>query len=247
MVKMKNNKLIVEKFGYNPLDLLKRGSNVNVPDGRSSFEDTLKVIKEFGVELLVPFLRSGDIITTGKALHVFSELGSNNRHELIDEVLTFLEHPDENIRWYTIDGLLAYAEKVPKKYVAIVLGNVDDRSARIRIKTIQFISSLSPSKIKSAQELLLSTDSYKQHIKGLKILENEEDTQNLIDQFSDDEKVYSSYILAKVIKDTKSGGAFEINDDQIINEEIAYVQKWLNLKKTINLRSLSSKGQGCNN
>ncbi|MET1256300.1 hypothetical protein [Aliikangiella maris] len=224
----KNLKPILKSFGYNPLEAIEAGDNQSIPSGRHIFEDALKVLEMYGVDLLIPLLKSENSNTVTNALHVFSELGRKGEI-LIDDVVPYLDSEDESARWYVLDGLLSHLVDLPIQYIVMGLKTANDESTRVRKKAVEFISALSINKIKAAQKFL--QEQLEQHKKGLDILSEPTKGECLLDKYLDDERVFSCYLFAKIIKQAKLGELIEIKDNQITDTIVEFVVLKLELLK----------------
>ena len=84
---------------------------------------------------------------------IASELGRSSQ-PVIEEVGRLLNHGEEYVRFFAIDSLLTTTGREHGELVARVIGLMDDQSAAVRQKVLDFLARASASQLESAADWL---------------------------------------------------------------------------------------------
>lgn len=223
------NGSLVDYYGYNPILAIQADTSEVIPHGSPIFEDALKVLGKYGVQLLIPLLESNNINTVSNALFVFSELSIDKRRSLVKYAIEHIHSEDESAQWYVIDGILAFANELSPEFIAICLEMAGDESERLRMKVIELISAIQKPLLEKSVEL--THNEKDEHSRGLKHMfgKNELDTNDL--SYENMNNVQLCYVFARIFKLAKSEVFIDLDESDSESWLHFYMRKRLEILK----------------
>lgn len=123
----------------------------------------------YPLENLRRLLLNDNIEVVKAGAWIASELGEKGR-PLLDDVLPLLHHSDSKVRFSAIDCILLWADSSKGAELAKTAMLIEDSTARVRWKAMDFLSRANREQLEAALNYLRSTDPQSKHVSGLLLL-----------------------------------------------------------------------------
>jgi hypothetical protein len=123
----------------------------------------------YPVERLRPLLSSDDSEVAAIAAWISSELVCGTG-PILDDLVALLEHPVREVRFYSIDAVMAGATGPDSYRAASVLPMLDDRDPAVRWKAMRFLSYASVRQLQAALDWLRADEPGHPHVPRLQWL-----------------------------------------------------------------------------
>ena len=143
-----------------------------------------------------------EVVKTG--VWLASELGARCR-SILSDIETLLDHPCANVRYFAIDCILSASRAGDGDLVASVLRLMEDESAAVRRKAMDFAARISIERLSEALAAARSSDFGIDHVAGIELVTSSPISPENIEAFLRSEKPircrYGAIAAARVFKD----------------------------------------------
>ncbi|MBE9069859.1 hypothetical protein IQ260_24760 [Leptolyngbya cf. ectocarpi LEGE 11479] len=191
-------KIVDERFGYDPFEVLESGNQELTPKGKNAFWDAISAFKFRGPEPLIRMLNSGKKYVVIRALQVFSELGHPGV-VLVDMAIERIDLDDAAAKYYILDGALSHLGSLSDRQIARLLSLSEESYANLRKRYITLLTLLETSTIRNALPFLDKKKDLQFHEKGVQLLENAPSIEVLLHQAKSESKILSAYAYAALL------------------------------------------------